>query len=50
MCLIVCKFVELPAIAAQIYIANGIVMIRLAYQGIADAVNHSIYKSLLEKK
>jgi hypothetical protein len=47
MCLITCKFVDLPAVAAQIYIANVIVLIRLAYQGIADAVNHAIYKSLI---
>lgn len=50
MCLIVCKFVEVPAIAAQIYIANGIVLLRLAYLGIADSANYSIYKSLMEKQ
>lgn len=46
-CLVVCKFVGIEGVAAQIYIANVIILIRLAYQGIADAVNHSIYKSLM---
>ena len=49
MCLIVCRFVDLPAIAAQICIANFIIMIRLAYLGIADSVNYSIYKSLMDR-
>lgn len=48
-CLVVCKFVTIHGVAAQIYIANVIILIRVAYQGIADAVNHLIYKSLMEK-